>query len=57
MLPQIHAQMNRNATNPKQITANLNPASMIAGANLKIRYATAMNPITSNILVLLAVAD
>jgi hypothetical protein len=38
-----------NARNPKQITANLNMPSKIAGASLKNKYANAINPITSNI--------
>ena len=39
----------KNATNPKQITANLNMYSKIVGKNLNNKNANAINPITSNI--------
>ena len=39
----------KNATNPKQITANLNMYSNIVGKNLNNKNANAINPITSNI--------
>ena len=41
---------NRNATKPKHTTANLNPTSRIAGANLNMIYAIAQKPIISNIV-------
>ena len=44
---------NKNATSPKHTTANLNPTSRIAGANLNMIYAIAQKPIISNIYSLL----
>ena len=45
----IQLQITKNATNPKQITANLNMYSNIVGKNLNNKNANAINPITSNI--------
>jgi len=42
--------MIKNATNPKQITANLNIYSRMVGINLKNKYPNAIKPITSNII-------
>ena len=39
--------------NPITMTANLNPASRIAGANLNTRYAIAQKPISSSIIFFL----